>query len=90
MERVLPYSNLFIDLLLKELEECSNDGIDCGHCLVAAECTAYWDTICQRPWLDEYRYSDYASGLSELRHRKWNLAGGNKPQGVEVDAGKAV
>jgi len=90
MRKVLPYSNLFVDLLVKKLEECSSDGIDCGHCPIASECTACWDTICQRLWLDDYQYSDCAARLSELRNRKWNLAGGNKRQEVEVDAGKAV
>jgi len=88
-QKVLPYSNLFVDLLVKKLEECSSDGIDCDRCLVAAECIAYWDIICQRLWLDEYQYSDYAARLDELRSRKWSLAGGSKGE-VEVDAGKAV
>jgi hypothetical protein len=79
-QKVLPYSNLFIDLLVKKLEECSSDGIDCGHCLVAGECTTYWDTICQQQ-LDEYQYSDSAARLAELRDRKWNLAGEQQTAG---------
>jgi|GEM_PF-3140816 len=93
MQRVLLYSNLFADLLINKLEECSSDGIDCDHCLVAARCTACWDTICQQLLLDEYRYSEFAARLAKIRNRKWNPADG-KPSAVkdrdEPDAGKAV
>jgi hypothetical protein len=73
MEGILPYSNSFINQLIEKLEECSGDGIGCEHCPVAAECTACWDTICQQLGLDEYRYSDFAARLAQLRNRKWML-----------------
>jgi hypothetical protein len=91
--KVLPYSNSLVDLLAKQLEECCNDGIDCEHCPVAAECTACWDTISQQLVLDEYQYSGFAARLAELRNRKRSLADGGQAavsNGGELDAGKAV
>lgn len=93
MQKILPYSNSFVNQLVKRLEDCSGDGIDCDHCPVAAECTACWDTICRQLVLDEYRCSDFAARLDELRNRKRDLAS-NKPGEADsrgkADAGKVV
>ena len=93
MQKVLPYSNSFVNQLVKRLEDCSGDGIDCDHCPVAAECTACWDTICQQLVLDEYRCLDFAARLDELRNRKHKLADNalrKADSRGKANAGKAV
>ena len=93
MQKILPDPNSFVNLLVKRLEECCGDGLDCDHCPVAAECTACWDAICQQLVLDEYQYSDFVARLDELRNRKRDMAS-NKPGEADsrgkADAGKVV
>jgi hypothetical protein len=73
MPEVLSVSESFVGLVSK-LEACCDDGIDCGRCPVAAECTAGWDVVCQQQ--DEEEYAKFAARLTKLREDKWSLSAG--------------
>jgi len=74
MHEVLPHPHSFVELV-NQLEQCCSDGIDCGHCPVAAQCTACWDSVCQQQ--DEDQYVKFAAHLAKLRDDKWSLAAGS-------------
>ena len=61
-------------LLVKQVEDCCSDGIGCERCVVAAECVACWDTMCQRPEITRCEYSAFANRFAELRSKKWQMS----------------
>ena len=58
------------DRLVKKVEDCCDDGMDCDHCPVAADCRRFWDLVCRWELIDRREYSRCAARLTGFRNKK--------------------